>query len=140
MTLDQSTKLYAYESSTGMLVLMLKVLMFCWFGYHMKMTYEDEPNRKLKLFYLLFSLSFAVWSLNVPVTVALAFEVAPWYRYRTVMFVDVIVRFLGQAMLTILFCGPLSPVSKQNTFVAADEVSIEMAFDQLHDEGDGDDL
>merc|ERR1712146_299793 len=100
----------------------------------MKITHDDEPNGKIKLFYMMFSLSFAVWSLNVPVTVVLAFNVAPWYRYRTVMCVDIVVRFLGQGMLTILFCGPLSPVSKLNTFRAVDEVSIEVAFDEMHDE------
>jgi len=140
LRLDQSTKLYSYESPAGMLVLILKVLMFCWFGYHMKMTYEDETDHRRKLFYSAFSLSFAVWSLNVPLTVLLAFSVSPWYRYKVVMSADIILRFFGQALLTLLFCGSLSPVSKDNTFRPVDDVSIEVAFDQMHDDGNCDDL
>lgn len=121
VTLDHSTKLYGYQSTPGVLALLFKLLMFFWFAFQIKMTYDEEPDEKHRRFYKFMGVSFTLWSLNVPVTMVLAFELSPWYRYKVVTSVDIIARFLGQALLTQLFCGPTSPITRDNTFRYRDD-------------------
>ncbi|CAK0830036.1 unnamed protein product [Prorocentrum cordatum] len=41
----------------------------------------------------------------------LAFMISPWYRFKVVSTVDLMARFLGQAMIAQLLCGPSSPIT-----------------------------
>mmetsp|Transcript_18133 Transcript_18133/g.33291 ORF Transcript_18133/g.33291 Transcript_18133/m.33291 type:complete len:449 (+) Transcript_18133:88-1434(+) len=139
-SIDQSTRLYSYQSTTGMVAMMIKIFMFCWFAYQMKDTYDLERQIATRDFYKLLGLSFSLWLLNVPISVALAFGLSSWVRYKIVTSVDLIARFLGQALLSGLLCGSLSPITEDNTFPARDTIGLDSAFDKL-DEGLGrDDL
>merc|ERR1719265_1784712 len=119
---------------------MIKIFMFCWFAYQMKDTYDLERQGMTRQFYKFLGIAFTIWSLNVPISVALAFDIAPWVRYKIVIGVDITARFVGQALLSWLLCGFNSPITEENTFPARDTHGLDSAFDKL-DEGIGcDDL
>jgi len=120
--LDQETRLYSYQSPAGLVALMAKVLMFCWFAYQMVHTYREEGQEKPRRYYKYLGATFTTWSLNVPFVVILAFQLSPWVRYKIVTSVDVAFRFLGQALLAFSLLGPSSPISRENTF----STSVEM--------------
>lgn len=118
--IDQSTKLYSYQSTPGAIALMLKVFMFCWFAYQMRETHDLERQILTRQYYKLLGIAFSIWSLNVPVSVVLAFELSPWVRYKTVTIVDMVARFIGQLILIWLLTGDNSPVTEENTFPTRD--------------------
>merc|ERR1712032_1213505 len=122
MMLDESAKLYSYQSPAGVLALIMKVFVFCWFAYHVKLTHEGESDERAKRYYKFLGISFTGWSLNVPVTVVVAFSLNPWVRYKVVTMVDISFRFLGLMILSRLLCGPLSPITHDNTFHVSDSM------------------
>jgi len=113
---DQSTKLYSYQSSVGEMAIILKIFMFCWFAFQVKCSYEEELQGSRRRFYKYLGFSMGFWAINVPVTVILAFFLNPWTRYKVVTGVDMTARFCGLCLLSQLFCGPLSPITALNTF------------------------
>lgn len=117
-TLDESTKLYTYESPGGVFVLVLKMAMLCWFSFQMKSTYEEELHDKKRRYYKYFGMSVGVWMLHAPLTVILAFSVSPWYRFKVVFIADITSRFLGLLVVSVLLGGPFSPISQENSFNA----------------------
>lgn len=137
--LDQSTRLYSYQSSPGMLSLIMRVFMFCWFAFQIMNTHELEAQIALRHFYKFLGISISGWSMNVPVMVLLAFFVSPWYRYKVVVGVELAARFVAQALLSRLFCGPLSPISAENTFTDRD-AGLDAGFDPLNDSKNYDNL
>jgi len=133
---DQSTKLYSYQSGPGVLALVLKIFIFCWFAYQTKQTYDEERDGRLRRYYKYLGISITGWSLNVPVTVLLAFKLSPWVRYKTVITIELVARLLGQVLLSQLFCGPLSPITAANTFLPGRAIPLQTHFSQL-DDGQG---
>lgn len=117
---DQSTKLYTYQSGPGALILVLKIFVFCWFAFQCKMTYDDEITETNRTFYKWLGISMGLWAMNVPVASLLSFNLSPWVRYKIVTSVECGARFFGQMFLSQLFCGPLSPLSRKNTFLPSD--------------------
>lgn len=129
---DSSTKLYGFQSTVGVLAMILKIFIFCWFASQIQVSHAEELHEKQRRFYKWLGCGFSIWVLNVPVTVIMAFKLPPWERYRAVMTVDLITRFAGQALLAHLFCGPLTPISSQNTFPALDHIDMDN-FGRLND-------
>jgi len=127
---EQSTKLYSYQSGPGVLAVILKLFIFCWFAYQMKSTYDEEIHGRLKKFYKCLGISLTGWSLNVPITVLLALQLSPWVRYKIVITVEVTARFVGQLLLSHLLCGPLSPIMAENIFPSG-RMPVEMGFGEL---------
>lgn len=115
-TFDESTRLYSYQSVPGVFALIIKVFMFCWFAFHIRETIEEERDDKRHRFYKIMAVAFTIWFLNVPVTVLLAYMVAPWYRYKVVTIVDLTMRFCSQALLTYVFVGRFSPITEENAY------------------------
>jgi len=113
-TADASTQLYTYQSTAGLLVLALKVLIFCWFACTLRATVAEESSRGKRWFFGLLAATTSLWSLMVPVTVSLAFLVSPCWRYKVVTTAEIAARLLTQAVLTWLFCGPMSPITPRN--------------------------
>mmetsp|Transcript_97571 Transcript_97571/g.257640 ORF Transcript_97571/g.257640 Transcript_97571/m.257640 type:complete len:491 (+) Transcript_97571:61-1533(+) len=111
---DASTQLYTYQSPAGLLVLALKVCIFCWFARTVRATVAEESTKGLRWFFGLLVAITSLWSLMVPVTVALAFLVSPCWRYKVVTTAEIAARLLTQAVLTWLFCGPVSPITPRN--------------------------
>jgi len=132
-TVDDSTKLYSYQSGLGVLSLVLKIFIFCWFAYQTKSTFDEELHARFRRFYKYLGISITGWSLNVPVTVLLAFELSPWVRYKVVTTVEIIARLLGQMLLSQLLCGPLSPITADNTFPSQQDFQLDANFGQLND-------
>jgi len=128
---DQSTKLYSYQSTGGVMTLVLKIFMFCWFAFQVKCSYEEELQEKRRRFYKYLGVSMGCWAINVPVMVILAFSLKPWIRYKVVIGVDMAARFLGLCLLSQLFCGPLSPLTALNTFRLSHD--SEAGFNHLSD-------
>jgi len=133
-TIDQSVKLYSYQSTPGMLALLLKVFMFCWFAYQTQATHDAEMDDRFRRFYKWLGGIVSFWNLNVPLAVLLAFYVDPWWRYKVVTTADVVARLLGQALLSWLFCGAISPITAENTFPSgrldSDHISL-TTFNQI---------
>jgi hypothetical protein len=130
--LDESTKLYAYQSAPGMLAMMLKVFMFCWFAFQIRQTYQAEVrNERARHYFAVMGISFTLWSLNVPVTVLLADVVSPWVRFKVVTSVDVLSRLVGQIMLSAILCGPWSPITEMNTFTVYADDYVKPKFIEL---------
>merc|ERR1712032_70626 len=131
---DQSTRLYSYQSTPGVMSIMLKIFIFCWFGFQTRTTYDEEPDAGRRRFYKVLGVSMSMWSLSVPVSVLLAFQVSSWWRYKVVTAVDVAARFVGQALLTLLFCSPMSPICGENTFsYERNHVALSGDFEQMDD-------
>lgn len=137
VNLDVSTRLYSYQSPAGLVALMAKVFMFCWFAYQIAATYRDEralspSGEQAKRYYKFLGVSFTAWSLNVPVMVILSFALSPWVRFKAVTIVDVTSRFIGQALLAFSLCGPMSPISEQNTFrLSPPDMGLEEMYSHL---------
>jgi len=117
-TLTQSTHVYGYQSNLGCLALSLKILIFCWFAFQMKMTYSQELKLTHRKFYKILGVSTSFWALSLPITVLLAFLVAPHLRYKIVTTVELAARFAGQLLMNMVFLGPLSPALAENSYSA----------------------
>jgi hypothetical protein len=113
-TADASTELYTYQSPAGLLVLALKVFIFCWFACTLRATVAEESSKGARWFFGLLAATTSLWSLMVPVTVVLAYLVSPCWRYKVVTTAEIAARLLTQAVLTWLFCGPMSPITPRN--------------------------
>lgn len=122
--IDRSTKLYSYQSVPGMSSLIMKIFMFCWFGFQIRNSYKEEHSDRLRRFYMWLGLCMSVWFLNVPITTLLAFVVSPWWRYMVVVTAELSFRMAGLLFLTQMFLGSLSPISALNTFSAESEVGL----------------
>jgi len=131
-TVDQSTQLYIYQSIPGVLVLMLKIFMFCWFAYQTKETYDEEFHDRRRSFYKVLGISMSCWSVTVPVTVIVAFYISPWWRFKVVTIMDVSARFIGQLLLLQLFAGPLSPITAENIFSMRDQNGADMQLNGVN--------
>eukprot|EP00928_Gymnodinium_smaydae_P038569 TRINITY_DN26581_c0_g1_i1.p1 TRINITY_DN26581_c0_g1~~TRINITY_DN26581_c0_g1_i1.p1 ORF type:complete len:447 (+),score=78.97 TRINITY_DN26581_c0_g1_i1:37-1377(+) len=107
---DKSTKLFAQTSLAGLLVIILKGLLFAWVYYRMRCSLNEEWQTRQRNFYKAFSVSFAFWSLTVPLIAILAMLLDPWVRYKVVTGADFAARWLGLVLLGVLFGGPLSPI------------------------------
>mmetsp|Transcript_36114 Transcript_36114/g.82940 ORF Transcript_36114/g.82940 Transcript_36114/m.82940 type:complete len:493 (+) Transcript_36114:38-1516(+) len=106
---DPSAYLYAYMSTSGVLAMLLKVVMCVLFGCKLVESYKTELNSRLKHFYWLLGCCFGAWFMNVPVMVCLAYALAHEWRFFVVTLVEICMRFVGQMMFAVFFCGPLSP-------------------------------
>jgi len=106
---DPSTYLYAYMSTSGVMAMLLKVVMFALFGCKLVESYKTELNQRLRQFYWLLGCCFGAWFINVPVMVCLAYALAHEWRFFVVTVVEICMRFIGQIMFAVFFCGPLSP-------------------------------
>jgi hypothetical protein len=115
-TTTQSSELYAYQSLPGFVSMTLKVFTFFWFLFQVKATHEDEWDKRRRMFYKVLVMCTSLLALHSPVSVFLSYSVAPWYRYRVVAIVDICTRWVGQAVLSWLFLGGLSPISLENSF------------------------
>lgn len=111
---DASTELYTYQSLAGLFVLALKVFIFCWFACTLRATVAEESSKGARWFFGMLAATTSLWSLMVPVTVVLAFLVSPCWRYKVVTTAEIAARLLTQAVLTWLFCGPMSPITPRN--------------------------
>jgi len=127
---DQSTQLYSYQGSAGVLSMVLKLFMFSWFGFQVKSSFDDYAEPKIRRFYKYLGVSIGAWAINIPVMVVLAFQLSPWVRYKVVTIVDIAARLLGLVILSQLFCGPLSPLSKNNTFNALTSNEVSFGFEK----------
>jgi len=111
---SKSTKLYAYSSGTGVILLTLKCFVFSWLGFQVKNSYEAEVDERRKRFYLRLGIICAIWALTVPGSVLLASTIAPWYRHKVVTTHDLFSKLVALMLLTRLFTGPLTPLSREN--------------------------
>lgn len=117
---DQSTQLYMYDGFAGVIMLMLKIFMFCWFAFQSKVSYEEEVAEYRRSFYKVLGVSVSIWFLSIPVTVILSFQIASWVRFKVVTIVDLMCRFLGLCVFSHLFFGASSPITSENTFPTQD--------------------
>jgi hypothetical protein len=109
---DQSTKLYSYQSAPGVFALLMKVAMFCWFWRSTQKTLNANLGQVNQTFYKVFLWSLTLWFLSLPVTVMMAWLVNPWVRYKLVAITDLLSKLAVQGLLSFLLCGELSPLSK----------------------------
>lgn len=129
-TTAQTTKLYGYQSTPGVLALVVKILMFCLFSFSIQSTIRFERQPKTRWFYKILWRSFSVWFFCIPVTVMVAYVVHPWYRYKVVTTMDLSSRLGGQVLLTILFCTSLSPIATSSTFRQLDTFAESLQGEQ----------
>lgn len=116
---EESTKLYNYQSVPGVLALLIKLAMFTWFFRSTRATLSATQGQQDINFYKVLLSTLTFWFLSVPVTVVVAWFLNPWHRYKLVMVIDLSSRLAGQALLTVLLCGCLSPLSKLETALAS---------------------
>lgn len=121
--IDESTKLSHYQSGPGVLSLVLKIFIFCWFACQLKATLDVVSSGKNRRFFTFLGIGITIWALNLPVVTVLAMRISPWYRYKVVTTAELIARCIGQAMLSQLLCGPLSPLSLENTFLPPEHLA-----------------
>lgn len=116
---DQSTKLYNYQSVPGVLVLVIKIAMFSWFLHSTRKTLGATQGHQDRTFYKVLLWTLTIWFLSVPVTVIFAWFLDPWYRYKLVTVVDYSSRFTGQVLLSLVLVGSLSPICNLDTKVSS---------------------
>lgn len=109
---DQSTKLYTYQSVPGVLALLIKIVMFSWFWRSTQKTLSSTQGQQDQAFYKILLWSITGWFLSVPVTVMMAWFINPWHRYKLITIIDLVSRLAGQGLLSFLLCGHLSPLCK----------------------------
>lgn len=118
---DQSTKLYRYQSFSGLMVVLCKIVMFLWFFRSCFGTITTLPRTcsvEEPLFFRILLLTFSIWFLTAPAAMIVAYAFNPWYRMCVVSMFDLFSRLFGQLVLTWLLCGNLSPISKAHTLSA----------------------
>jgi len=79
---DLSSKLYGLQSTPGLMSLVVKMFMTCWFAFSIRGTHEAERDVRRRNFYKVLGVSYTVWLLHVPVTVLVCFMLAPYVRYK----------------------------------------------------------
>jgi hypothetical protein len=122
---DQSTKLYSYQSVPGGLALLMKVAMFCWFWRSTQRTLDGSLGHVNQTFYKVFLWSLTLWFLSLPVIVMMAWFVNPWQRYKLVAITDLLSKLAIQALLSFLLCGHLSPLSKLEVSISSKSSATE---------------
>jgi len=122
---DQSTKLYSYQSIPGVLALLIKVVMFSWFWRSTQRTLGSTQGQQDQWFYRILLWSLTIWFLSVPVTVMMAWFVHPWLRYKLITIIDLVSRVAGQGLLSLLLCGQLSPLCKLEVMISS-RISMEL--------------
>jgi len=129
---DQSTQLYGYSGLSGTVILMLKVFIFCWVACQAKVSYEDDQVEKRRMFFKVLGISMSGCLLIMPITALCAFYLVPWLRYKVVTTVDLAARLLASLVFSCLFCGPVSPISAENTFVLQEITSEYSGFSSFN--------
>jgi len=99
---DPASTLYFYDSIPGLIVILLRLGLACWFLWCLRTTIQLESLSEKKNFYFFFGFVFTVWLLLLPAIVAFALVLAPWYRLRTVTGMMLSVDALATLLLAIL--------------------------------------
>eukprot|EP00927_Polykrikos_kofoidii_P035770 TRINITY_DN30300_c0_g2_i1.p1 TRINITY_DN30300_c0_g2~~TRINITY_DN30300_c0_g2_i1.p1 ORF type:complete len:465 (+),score=48.96 TRINITY_DN30300_c0_g2_i1:123-1517(+) len=115
--IDESANLQNYQSGFGGLACVMKVVTFFLFVCQIRRSYQAEILEKTRKFYRTLGYGFSVWFLNLPVMIFLAYRVDPWERFRTVTTVEITIRFIGQALLAVFFCGSETPISSIGSYL-----------------------
>jgi len=99
---DTSTTLYLYESGSGTLVLFLNCMLFVGSLAAMYETFLREEVEELRQFYMFVTVAYSVFYLMLPVTVLVAYLLAPWVRFKIVARIEVASRLF--TFIALLFC------------------------------------
>eukprot|EP00164_Ancoracysta_twista_P002788 GFYU01003708.1.p1 GENE.GFYU01003708.1~~GFYU01003708.1.p1 ORF type:complete len:435 (+),score=100.52 GFYU01003708.1:245-1549(+) len=81
---DPASTLYIYESVPGIIILILRCLTLCWFGYLAFNSFYYENHDAKRKFYFVFGTLYGIWWLSLPLLVCAASALAPWVRRKTV--------------------------------------------------------
>lgn len=116
LSLDESNTTPGFNGTLGALSVIVKLLLFCWFAVQVRISVMEETVEKKRLFFNWFSAGFGLWALNVPVMAVLSVAVDETWRYKVVVSVEMLCRFIGLCALVHVFCGAVSPITSDNTF------------------------
>eukprot|EP00162_Nutomonas_longa_P012354 comp21049_c0_seq4/m.44243 comp21049_c0_seq4/g.44243 ORF comp21049_c0_seq4/g.44243 comp21049_c0_seq4/m.44243 type:complete len:416 (+) comp21049_c0_seq4:672-1919(+) len=75
---------YLYESVPGIILLAMRGITMAWFIYCIFTTWRLESHPDKRKFYLIFGFLYTLWFIALPVIVAVASQVDPWVRAKTV--------------------------------------------------------
>jgi hypothetical protein len=81
---DPASTLYFYESVPGIILLVLRTLVWIWFGWCLKNTLALETLPEKRNFYILFGGACTLWFLLLPLFVIIATGMEPWYREKVI--------------------------------------------------------
>ena len=81
---DPASTYYIYESFPGILVILLRLIMFMWFLRSLLETYRLETMKERKLLYKIVAGLYSLWFLSLPLIVLAAYLLDPWYRSKVV--------------------------------------------------------
>ena len=81
---DPAYRYYIYESFPGILVILLRLIMFMWFLRSLLETYRLETMKERKLLYKIVAGLYSLWFLSLPLIVLAAYLLDPWYRSKVV--------------------------------------------------------
>jgi len=102
---DPASTLYFYDSVPGLIVILLRLGLTCWFLWCLRTTIQLEGLMEKKNFYVYFGGSFTLWFLLLPSIVAFALILEPWFRMRTVTGM----MLSADALAMLVFCILLAP-------------------------------
>jgi GPR180/TMEM145, transmembrane domain len=82
---DPADTLYVYQSAPGIVLLVVRVLVGCFYGVLLFLTLRAESMDVKRLFYIVMGVVFGLWFLTLPAWTVVAAIVSEWVRYKVVI-------------------------------------------------------
>jgi len=99
---DPALTLYFYESVPGVIVLFIRTVIVVWFIWCLRNTLRLENLPQRRQFYQIFGISYMIWFLALPLSVLICSAIDPWYRFKIVRGLSIVIDFVGFGALAYL--------------------------------------
>jgi len=98
---DWSTTLYLYESTPGLVILLLNMLLFAESWRSMRETYRLETSEEMRVFYMLITCASTLYFMTLPVICLLAAGLNPWVRAYYVALAEIFARLIATVIMAL---------------------------------------
>lgn len=98
---DPASTLYIFDTLPGFLIAFLRLPMLLFFVFQLVRSFAAEVLRRKQVFYMFFSV-FSFWWLVLPIITFFALFLAPYYRNKTVVLMQVGSYTFALLILTVL--------------------------------------
>ncbi|KAJ5072218.1 intimal thickness receptor-related [Anaeramoeba ignava] len=138
LTMDRATTTYIWETTPGIMILVIRILILIWFIFEISNTFKIEKDFDKKKFYKVFGFIFGIWFISLPIIVSISSTVSNTYREKTAtalflifeMFSYFIVIYLLWPAKTYHFFNIQAKTTEERMKLSKTETA-ERAFDEL---------
>eukprot|EP00916_Digyalum_oweni_P009503 GHVL01016051.1.p1 GENE.GHVL01016051.1~~GHVL01016051.1.p1 ORF type:complete len:465 (+),score=23.46 GHVL01016051.1:94-1488(+) len=117
---DPSNHILAYQSSFGLILLFLHIILCFWFILSIKKTFSiiSWTEGASKQYYKLFGMVFSTWFMVMPLMLFFSHVISPWYGYIVVTSMELCLRLIFLCFLSY-FLWPTTLINAEPTYSRA---------------------